>query len=103
MTNRSLLLERAAERIERRLLALDRVVEAGDTSAWPDYLATAAALAALEPTTRPEKTGRLLTTQEMARKLGVSSRTVLRKRKRGELTPAVQLGRRGRAALRWSG
>jgi predicted DNA-binding transcriptional regulator AlpA len=100
---RGLLLERAAARVERRLLELDKALEAGDRSGWEEYVRLAASLAALGQVTRPEHGGPLLTTEAMAARLGVSSRTILRRRKRGELTPAVQLGKRGRAALRWRG
>jgi excisionase family DNA binding protein len=66
----------------------------------PAYCQALAALAAIAPLTVPGADGRLLTTKELASAMAVSPRTVLRKRKRGELQ-AVQLGQRGRAALRW--
>jgi hypothetical protein len=102
---RGLLLNKAIQRIEQRVLELDKLLDAGDhdRASWEEYLQLVSVLAQLAMMTRPEASGRLLTTGELAYKLGVSPRTVLRRRKRGQLTPAVELGKRGRAALRWSG
>ncbi len=91
-STRSLLLERAGGRIEARLLALDKRLDAGDESAWPEYLALVSALVGIEPALSPERVGRLMTTAEMARRLGVSVKTLLRRRRRGELAPALELG-----------
>jgi hypothetical protein len=102
-TTRALLLDAAAAKIEARLLALDRLVAPGEGPAWSEYVALAHALAALVSVTRPEAGGRLLTTQEMAQKLGIAPKTLLRRRKRGQVQAPVMLGERGRAALRWRG
>ena len=48
--------------------------------------------------TLQEKIATLLTTGELATRLQVSPRTIRRRRKAGELTPALQLGKR---VLRW--
>lgn len=94
-------LVRAATRLAERLEQLEVRLSDGDDAAWRAYIATAAALATIVPQTVPGADGRLLTTKELADALHVSSKTVLRKRRAGKLA-AVQLGQRGRAALRWS-
>jgi hypothetical protein len=98
------LLERAAERCERRLIDLDRALAVGDERVWEEYLVVAEALAVLASATSPERTGRLLTSREMAERLQITERTLRRRRKRGELVPPVELGKRGRrVAVRWRG
>jgi hypothetical protein len=91
---------RAVGRLIARLQALEARLDAGEESAWGEYAAAAASLAAIVPHTLPGASGRLLTTAEMADAMRVSTKTLLRKRARGELQ-AVQLARRGPGALRW--
>jgi excisionase family DNA binding protein len=93
-------LEHAVARLAGRLVELEPRLDAGDAAAWVDYCRAARALAAVAAAAAPGADGRLLTTREMAAALHVSPKTVLRKRKAGELA-AVQFGQRGRAALRW--
>jgi hypothetical protein len=50
----------------------------------------------------PGASGELLTTKELAERIGVSPRMLLKRRKAGQATPALVLGKRGRAAIRWS-
>ena len=69
---------------------------------WSEVAALGAALAAIVGATAPGAGGKLLTSAEMAEALGVSSRTVRRKRKAGELTPALKLGAGARARVRWA-
>jgi Transcriptional regulator, AbiEi antitoxin len=102
MTAAVIRLERAAVKISARLAELE-VRLSDEPALWPEFAQLAAALAVIMPALRPEARGGLLTTSELAAKLGVSSRTLLRRRKAGALTPAVELGKRGRAALRWNG
>ncbi len=96
-------LEKAARLLSERLGALEDRLQAEDAAAWKEYAEVAAALAAVLPALAPERRGGLLTTAEMAQRLGISPKTLLRRKANGELTPALQLGRRGRAALRWRG
>jgi DNA-binding XRE family transcriptional regulator len=91
-------LAQAAGLLAARLSAL----EAELPSSWSEYLATAVALAALVEHLTPAS-GELLTTRDMAERLGISSKTLLRRKRNGQATPALTLGRRGRAAIRWSG
>ena len=37
----------------------------------------------------------------LVERLGISSKTLLRRKASGEMRPAMVLGRRGRAAVRW--
>jgi hypothetical protein len=98
----TLALDRFAAVALRRLEALRVRVEAGDEAAWPAYCETATALAAVVGQTAPGSGGKLMTTRELADAIGVSPKTVLRRRKAGRLTPALELGQRGSAALRWA-
>src|SRR4030095_3086391 len=90
-------LEHAAAKLCARLGALEDRLDA-EPEIWPEYAQLAAAIAAILPALRPEARG-LMTTSQLAERLGVSPKTVLRRRKAGALTPAVELGKRGRAAL----
>jgi hypothetical protein len=101
VTPLALVLARAERRLRDRIEDLERRLEAGEDR-WREYGEALQALVAVAAQLAPEQSGRLMSTAELAAKLGVSAKTVLRRRKRGELTPAVQLGERGRAALRWS-
>lgn len=99
----ALRLEGGAHRLGARLQELDQRLEQGDLDAWPDFLATIEALAAVLPAIAPERRGQLLTTAEMASRFNVSSKTLLRRVRSGQVQPAVRLGARGPAAIRWRG
>jgi hypothetical protein len=99
----ALQLERAGRRLGDRLAHLEERLQQGEAGAWGDYLATAKTLATVLPAIAPERRGALLTTAEMADRLGIAPKTLLRRRKRGQVRAAVELGERGRAALRWRG
>ncbi len=100
MTPAQAALLRAQLRLVERLGELEARLAAGDEDQWPAYCQAAAALAAIAPGTAPEARGQMLTTAELAERLQLSAKTVLRRAKRGELQP-VRLGARGRGALRW--
>ena len=93
-------LKRSSLLLLARLETLEPRVQAGDEYAWSLYLETAKTLALLLPHTEPGAHGQLMTTEEMADRLGVSSKTLLKWRKAGKVQ-AQQNGARGRAALRW--
>jgi excisionase family DNA binding protein len=92
---------RAAGRLVARLQSLEERLDAGE-DVWTVYAETVRTLAAVAPLTTPEARGALLTTKQLAERLQVSTRTVRRRAKSGELQP-VRMGERGRAALRWTG
>ena len=85
----------------QRLDALRGRIESGDEAAWDAFLETAAVFAALLPNIAPGAHGELLTTAQMAARLGVSPKTLLRRKAKGEIRPALTRGTRGRAAVRW--
>lgn len=95
-------LARAQLRLTERLEQLEARLAGGDETAWSAYCEAAASLAAIAPLMVPGADGRLLSTAEMAERLGVAPKTLLRRKAKGEVMPAVQLGQRGRAALRWA-
>jgi hypothetical protein len=67
---------------------------------WTAYLAAIVALAHLarDRAASDRQNQSLMTTAELARRLNVSSRTVLRARKAGALTPVLARGR----VIRWA-
>ena len=64
---------------------------------WLEYAAIAQALATIVPALGQMKPQQLRTTKEMAERLRVSSKTLLRRKRRGELEPAIQVGK----LIRW--
>jgi len=96
----SAVLSRAVPLLEARLLELEGRLQDG-ADLWSAYLAALNALVSVLAQLRPEAGGSLLTTKEMAERLHVAPKTVLAMRKKGLLRPARELGKRGRAAIRW--
>src|SRR5439155_18079322 len=99
VTPAHLALIRAATRFVERTEKLEPQLD--DPESWREYFATVTALATIVPQIRPEMTGELLTTAQMAARLGIAPKTLLRQKASGKVTPAMILGQRGRAALRW--
>jgi hypothetical protein len=91
-------LDGVASRLVARLAVLEGQLDAGDEEAWSDYLAAARTLAAIWPLVAPGQ-HRLLTTAELAAQLGISAKTLRRRKALGLLQPALEQGRlfRGRA------
>jgi hypothetical protein len=100
MTPAHLALVRAVTRFVEKIEKLEPRLD--DPESWREYSNLVMVLAAIAPQIRPEVTGELLTTADMAARLGIAPKTLLKKRKKGEITPAKILGKRGRAALRWA-
>jgi hypothetical protein len=92
-------LERSARLLTERLAQLEHRLQAGDESAWTAYTETVKALALVVPNLAPERRGELLTTGEMARRLGVTPKTLLKRKARGQIRPALQAGK----LIRWKG
>ena len=92
-------LQRAEKLLVSRLEALHARLESGDQTAAADYCEAARTLAALLPLIAPEASRRLLTTAELAEKIGVSPKTLLRHKATGKITPAVARGK----LIRWRG
>jgi hypothetical protein len=87
------------QRLTARLAQLEPRLEAGEEAAWSAYVETVGALALLLPQLAPERRGALLTTSEMAERLGVAPKTLLRHKARGLVRPTLQHGK----FIRWRG
>ena len=85
--------------IARRILDLASRAQAGDAAGWFELYAATTALAACASVPTAMEPGGLVSTAELQQRLGVSKRTIRRRRARGELAP-VQVGGRGRTH-RW--
>jgi hypothetical protein len=94
-------LKRSCVLLLGRVVVLEKRVQDGDETAWPRYLESLSALSKVLPHLQPGSAGELLTTKQMAERLGVSTKTLLKKRNNGGPKPEYQLGERGRAAMRW--
>jgi transcriptional regulator GlxA family with amidase domain len=86
--------------LQSRLDELAEAIRRGDGQFWADYHETARTLAALLPHAGriAENPERLLTTAELANASNLSTRTVERMRKRGQIRPANVIGK----AARWA-
>jgi hypothetical protein len=85
--------------LSSRLEQLEIRVQGGDEAAWIEYGATAAALAQVFAHVAPGRRGELLTTEQMAERLNLSPKTLLKRKARGEIRPALQRGK----LIRWRG
>jgi hypothetical protein len=93
-------LARAALRLLRRLKDLEARVDAGDDAAWAAYERTVETLAGISPALlAPDRHGSLLTTAQMADRLGVAPKTLLKHKAKGAVRPALQRGK----LIRWRG
>jgi hypothetical protein len=79
-----------------RLAARVEELLAADPPAWTELYAAVQALAAIEPRLGQ---GEMLTTETMAQRLGLSTKTLLKHKKAGAIRPAVQVGK----LIRWRG
>ncbi len=95
----ALLLRKAEALLANRLEDLETQLQAGEEGLWSEFLQVTATLTNLRLALTPEHGGSLLTTAEMASRLGVSSKTLLRHKKEKRIQPAVKNGK----LLRWSG
>jgi hypothetical protein len=95
-----LALARGEARLLARLADLEAQLE-GDEARWLEYAQILAALAAIAPTTAPGGLGELITTRQLAERVGLTPKTVLRRMKQQGVEP-IRFGRRGPGALRWS-
>jgi hypothetical protein len=92
-------LERSARLLERYLVQLEERVLNGDDAALPELRATAVALATMSTQLTPGSRGELLTTAEMAERLHLASKTLLKRVRKGEIRPALRRGK----LIRWRG
>jgi len=89
-------LERAARRVADRLAALEARLDSGSYAVWREYLQSLHVLATVVPLLGPGQT-RLLSSAELAARLGVAPKTVRKWKARGLIRPAVERGR----VVRW--
>src|SRR5262245_23541028 len=98
MTSLAGALANAERRVLARLETLADRLDRGDETAWPDFLATLTVLHSIVP----EERRPLLTTKELAGRLGLAPKTVRRLGKRGDLGAVMErFGKRGTGAIRW--
>jgi helix-turn-helix protein len=88
-----------ARHLTDRLAQLEERLQGADDGVWTSYVETAHTLALLLPQLPPERQGALLTTKEMATRLGLSPKTLLKHRKTGAIRLPVQRGK----FIRWRG
>jgi hypothetical protein len=86
-------LAKAEALLLRRLEELTARVQ-GEPGLWAELCDTVRTLASIPA---PESTGALLTSREAAGKLGVSVKTLLRRKANGEIKPTLEQGK----FLRW--
>jgi hypothetical protein len=99
LTDPAALLDRARALLTARVSELETRVRQGDETAWPAYLAAVSALSALVTDAAPGRHGELLSTRQMAERLGIAPKTLLRRKARGDVRPAMQAGK----LIRWKG
>jgi hypothetical protein len=92
-------LQKAEPLLTKRLGQLQERLQAGEEAAWGEFIEVVKVLAALVPTLSPESRGAMLTTKDMAARLGISPKTLLRHKNDKKIQPAVAKGK----LLRWSG
>jgi hypothetical protein len=97
-----LALLKASDHIVVWLSKLEPQLDDGDPEIRREYVALVATLAAITPQIQPEATGALLSTKDMAARLGIKPKTLLRQKALGKITPTQILGKRGTAAFRWA-
>jgi hypothetical protein len=95
-----LTLIRAVNRVVEKIDKLEPHLD--DPESWGEYLNLVTILATIASQIRPEVTGELLTTSQMAARMNISAKTLLKRRAKGQAQPAVVMGKRGRAAFRWA-
>src|SRR4029453_9518598 len=91
--------ERSAQLLASRLDQLEARLQDDDAASWAEDRGTASALAQVFAHVAPGRRGELLTTKAMAERLSISSKTLLRRKARGEIRPTLQRGK----LIRWRG
>ena len=94
-----LLSARLVRVLSSRLEALESRLHEGEDAAWDSYLATVSTLIAVMAQLEPGARGELLTTAQMAERLGIAPKTLLKHKAAGAVKPALQRGR----LIRWKG
>jgi hypothetical protein len=82
-----------------RVEALEARLAAGDDAVWQEYVEAVKVLSLAVANLTPERRGGYLTTAQMAERLNLSPKTLLKHKASGKIRPAVQQGR----LIRWKG
>ncbi len=85
--------------LTNRLELLQNRLQAGEEGLWIEVCEVVRTLTQLRTALLPEHGGPMLTTAQMASRLGVSPKTLLKHKKNGKIRPTEQQGK----LLRWSG
>jgi hypothetical protein len=85
--------------LEGRLVAIEAHIHTGDERAWDAYISTLNALVGVLAQMAPGSQGELLSTRQMAERLGIAPKTLLRRKARGDVRPVMQAGK----LIRWKG
>jgi len=93
------ILRRAGRFLVERIAELEERIQGGDEGAWRLYCEAIRALTAVEECLIPGEHGEYLTTAEMAQRLGIAPKTLLRHKAAGTVKPALQRGK----LIRWKG
>ena len=82
-----------------RIAVLEDRIRAGDEAAWEPYLSALNTLITVLDGSSPGGRGEMLTTSQMASRLGIAPKTLLKHKAAGAVKPALQRGR----LIRWKG
>jgi hypothetical protein len=85
--------------LSARLRQLEDRIRQGDEASWDPYLATLTTMTTLLAQTSPGSRGELLTTAQMAERLGIAPKTLLKHKAAGTVSPPLQRGK----LIRWKG
>ncbi len=92
-------LERGAVLLVARAGELEERVRQGEETLWSEYRETLNTLTKVLDHAAPDRRGEFLTTKEMAQRLNISPKTLLKHKKKGEIRPVLQRGK----LIRWRG
>jgi hypothetical protein len=93
------IVQRSLRLLTTRLATFEARLECGDETAWPEYRDTLGTLVELLSALQPERQGAFLTTAEMAQRLQITPKTLLKRKRNGDVRPAFERGK----LIRWRG
>jgi hypothetical protein len=95
----SVVFARCARRLAGRVEALEARLGQGDDAAWPEYVEAVKVFILVLSNLTSDRQGAYLTTAQMAERLNLSPKTLLKHKASGRIRPAVQQGK----LIRWKG
>jgi hypothetical protein len=90
---------RCARRLAARVEVLEARLRDGDDTAWSEYVEAVKVFVLAVSNLTSERQGAYLTTAQMAARLNLSAKTLLKHKASGKIRPAVQHGK----LIRWKG